>query len=32
LFVSNSSGLWIMHDESLVDPSVKAWLDFTSTP
>ena len=32
LFVSNAQGLWILHDDGLVDPTVKMWEDFTKAP
>lgn len=32
LYLSNTAGLWIVKDDSLVDPSVKIWEDFTKAP
>jgi hypothetical protein len=30
LFVANKTGLWVIHDDNLVDPGVKAWYDFAN--
>ena len=32
LYVSNNTGLWIVFDDNLIDPSVKAWNDWVEEP
>jgi len=32
MYVANDKGLWVIRDESLVDPGVRAWYDFANAP
>lgn len=32
VYVSNGTGIWIVEDDAMVDPGVKAWNEFASAP